>query len=164
MVYFRVLVCCLYLMDEMLIRFSLVFDRWTTTPMPPSEPTDGSVVMGCTAPVFPPCYGTCCTALATRGFSHTVVVCIISSRWGAARSMWTFRLTPLTRLWWLGLPQLEVTTLMTLWRGLPTRPSRSYVSATCQSSVTPPLSCSPFRTRATQCGVSVWPPLATPCF
>jgi hypothetical protein len=45
---FGVLICCLYSMDEMLIHFSLVFDRWTTTPMPPSEPTNGSVVMGCT--------------------------------------------------------------------------------------------------------------------
>jgi hypothetical protein len=35
-------------MDEMLIRFSLVFDRWMTTPMSPLEPTDGSVVTGCT--------------------------------------------------------------------------------------------------------------------
>jgi hypothetical protein len=63
---FGVLVCCLCSMDEMLIRFSLVFDRWTTTHMPPSEPTDGSVVTGCTAPIFPPCSGTCCTVLATR--------------------------------------------------------------------------------------------------
>jgi hypothetical protein len=33
-------------MDEMLIRFSLIFDRWMTTPTPPLEPTDGSVVTG----------------------------------------------------------------------------------------------------------------------
>jgi hypothetical protein len=31
-------------MDEMLIRFSLVFDTWMTTPTPSLEPTDGSVV------------------------------------------------------------------------------------------------------------------------
>jgi hypothetical protein len=48
-------------MDEMLIRFSLVFDRWMTTPTPPLEPTDGSVVMGCTAQVSHPASG--CVAL-----------------------------------------------------------------------------------------------------
>jgi hypothetical protein len=45
------LVCCLYSMDEMLIHFSFVFDRWTTTLTPPSELTDGFVAMGCTVPV-----------------------------------------------------------------------------------------------------------------
>jgi hypothetical protein len=60
-VYFGVLVCCLCSMDEMLIHFSLVSDRWMTTPMPHLEQTDGSVVMGCTAPGFLPCSGTCCT-------------------------------------------------------------------------------------------------------
>jgi hypothetical protein len=64
---FGVLVCCLCSMNEMLIHFSLVFDRWMTTSTPPSKPTDGSVVMVCTAPVFPPCSRTCYTALATRG-------------------------------------------------------------------------------------------------
>jgi hypothetical protein len=83
---FRVLVCCLYLMDEMLIRFSLVFDRWTTTPMPPSEPMDGSIAMGCTAPTFPPCSRMCCTTLATRGLPRTVVARTISSGVDTARS------------------------------------------------------------------------------
>jgi hypothetical protein len=72
--YFGVLVCFLCSMDEMLIRFSLVFDRWMTTPMAPLEPTDGSLVTGCTALGFPPCFRTCCTALATRGFPRTVAV------------------------------------------------------------------------------------------
>jgi hypothetical protein len=45
-------------MDEMLICFSFIFDRWMTIPMPPSEPTDGSVAMGCTTPIFPPYSGT----------------------------------------------------------------------------------------------------------
>jgi hypothetical protein len=94
---FGVFICCLHSMDEMLIRFSLVFDRWMTTPTPPLEPTDGSVVTGCTAPSFLPCFGTCCTASATLVFPRTVAVCTVSSGWGAARSMWTFRLTPPTR-------------------------------------------------------------------
>jgi hypothetical protein len=94
---FGVLVCCLCSMDEMLIHFSLVFDRWTTTPTPPLEPTDGSVVTGCTAPGFLPCFRTCCTASATRGFPHIVAVRTVSSGWGAERSMWTFRRTPPTR-------------------------------------------------------------------
>jgi hypothetical protein len=54
-------------MDEMLIFFSLVFNRWRITPTPPSELMDDFVVVGCTVPVFPSCSGTCCTALATRG-------------------------------------------------------------------------------------------------
>jgi hypothetical protein len=95
---FGVLVCCLCSMDEMLIRFSLIFYRWMTTPMPSLEPTDGSVVMGCTAPVFPPCSGTCCTALSTRGFLRTVTTRTVSSGLGAERSMWIFWLTPLTQL------------------------------------------------------------------
>jgi hypothetical protein len=94
---FGVLVCCICSMDEMLIRFSLVFDRWMTTPTPPLEPMNGSVVMGCTAPGFPPCFGTCCTASAIRVFPRTVAVRTVSSGWGAARSMWTFWLTPLTQ-------------------------------------------------------------------
>jgi hypothetical protein len=94
---FGVLVCCICSMDEILIHFSLIFDRWTTTPTPPLEPMDGSVVMGCTAPVFPHCYRTCYTILATWGFLCTVVAHTISLGWGAARSMWTFWLTPLTR-------------------------------------------------------------------
>jgi hypothetical protein len=105
-VYFGVLVCCLCSMDEMLIRFSLVFDRWMTTPMPPLEPTDGSVVTDCIAPGFPPCSGMCCTASATRVFLRTVAACTVSLGWGTARSKWTFWLTPLTRPWWLGLPRL----------------------------------------------------------
>jgi hypothetical protein len=96
-VYFGVLVCCLCSMDEMLIHFSLVFDRWMTTSMPPLEPTDGSVVIGCTAPGFLPCSRTCCTASATRGFPRIAAARTISSGWGAARSMWTFRLTPPNR-------------------------------------------------------------------
>jgi hypothetical protein len=91
---FRVLVCCLCSMDGMLIRFSLVFNRWMTTPTPPLEPMDGSVVTGCTAPGFLPCFRTYCTASATRVSPRTVVVRIVSSGWGGARSMWTFRLTP----------------------------------------------------------------------
>jgi hypothetical protein len=95
---FGVLVCCLCSMDEILIHFSLVFDRWTTTPTPPSERMDGSVVMGCTAPVFPPCSGMCCTSLATRGFPRTMAAPTVSSGLGATRSKWTLWLTPLTRL------------------------------------------------------------------
>jgi hypothetical protein len=45
-----VLVCCLCSMDEILIHFSFVFDRWMTTPTPPSEPTDGTIAIGCTVP------------------------------------------------------------------------------------------------------------------
>jgi hypothetical protein len=41
----------------MLIRFSLVFDRWMTAPTPPLEPMDGFVVTGCTAPGSPPAPG-----------------------------------------------------------------------------------------------------------
>jgi hypothetical protein len=91
---FGVLVCCLYLMDEMLIHFSLVFDRWTTTPMPLSEPTDGTVVTGCTALAFPPCSGMCCTTLATREIPRTMVTHTVSSGMDATRSTWTSRLTP----------------------------------------------------------------------
>jgi hypothetical protein len=43
-------------------------------------------------------------------------------------------------------------------------PSRSSVSTTCRFSAISSLPCSPFRTRATWCGVSVWPPLVTPSF
>jgi hypothetical protein len=94
---FGVLVCCLCSMDEILIHFSLVFDRWTTTLTPPLEPTDGSIATGCTAPVFPPCSGTCYIALATRVLPCTVVIHTVSLGLDAARSMWTSRLTPLTR-------------------------------------------------------------------
>jgi hypothetical protein len=66
MVYFGVLVYCLCSTDEILICFSLVFDRWMTTPMSPLEPMDGSVLAGCTTPGFPPCFGMCCTASVTR--------------------------------------------------------------------------------------------------
>jgi hypothetical protein len=55
-------------------------------------------------------------------------------------------------------------TSMTPWIGLPTIPSWSSVSATCWASTVPPLPCSPFETRATQCGLSAWLPLATPSF
>jgi hypothetical protein len=78
-VYFGVLVCCLYSLDEMLICFSLVVDRWTTTSTPPLEPMDGSVVMDCTALGFPPCSGTCCTASATRVFLRTMAARTINS-------------------------------------------------------------------------------------
>jgi hypothetical protein len=54
-------------MEEMLICFFFVFDRWMTPPTPSSKPTDGFVAIGCTVPVFLPCSRTCCTALATRG-------------------------------------------------------------------------------------------------
>jgi hypothetical protein len=77
-VYFGVLVCYLYSMDEMLIHFSLVFDRWMTTPMLPLEPTDGSVVMDYTAPGYQPCSEMCCTASATRVFLHTMAARTIS--------------------------------------------------------------------------------------
>jgi hypothetical protein len=66
------LVCCLCSLDEILTRLSLVFDRWTTTPTPPSEPTDGFIAMGCTVLASLPCSGTCCTTLATRGSLRTV--------------------------------------------------------------------------------------------
>jgi hypothetical protein len=39
-------------MQEMLIRFSFIFNRWTTTPTPPLELTDGFVATGCTVPFF----------------------------------------------------------------------------------------------------------------
>jgi hypothetical protein len=81
-------------MDEMLIHFSLVFDRWTTTPMPPLESTDDSVVMGCTALVFPPCSGTCCTTLATQGLPRTMVTRTVSLGVDAVRSTWASWLTP----------------------------------------------------------------------
>jgi hypothetical protein len=41
---------------------------------------------------------------------------------------------------------------------------RSSVSATCRSLATPSLPCSPFKMRATWCGVSAWPPSVTPSF
>jgi hypothetical protein len=41
----------------MLIHCSLVFKRWMTTPTPPLEPTDGSVVTDCTAWVSHPAPG-----------------------------------------------------------------------------------------------------------
>jgi hypothetical protein len=44
-------------MDEMLIHFSLISDRWMTTPTPPWALTDGSVAMGCTAPGSHPASG-----------------------------------------------------------------------------------------------------------
>jgi hypothetical protein len=91
-------VCCLCSMDGMLIRFSIVFDRWMTTPTPLLELTDGSVVTGHTAPGFPPCSETCCTILATRGSPRTMAARTISMGWGTARSMWTFWLTPPTQL------------------------------------------------------------------
>jgi hypothetical protein len=40
-----VLVYCLCSMDEMLIRFSFVFDRWMTTSTPPSKSMDGTVAL-----------------------------------------------------------------------------------------------------------------------
>jgi hypothetical protein len=67
--------CCLCSMDEMLIHFFLVFNRWMTTPTPPLELTDGSIVTGCTAPGFPPCSRACCTASATQGY-----LCITDAR------------------------------------------------------------------------------------
>jgi hypothetical protein len=94
---FGVLICCICSMDGMLILFSLVFDRWTTTRTPPSELTDGSVVTGCTASVFPTCSRTCYTALATRRSPHVVTARTTSSCLGAARFIWTFRLIALTR-------------------------------------------------------------------
>jgi hypothetical protein len=90
------------------------FDRWTTTPTLPSELTDGSVAMGCTISIFPPCFGTCCTALATRKLPCTVVVRTISLGLGVARSTWTSRLTSLTRPWWLCSPRLEAMISTTL--------------------------------------------------
>jgi hypothetical protein len=83
-------------MDEMLIHFFLVFDKWMTTPTPPLESADGSIVMGCTAPAFPPCIRMCYTALAIEDFLRTMAARNISSGWGAARSMWTFQRTPPT--------------------------------------------------------------------
>jgi hypothetical protein len=92
-----VLVCCLSSMDEMLIHFSLVFDRWMTTPTQPSELMDGSVATGCTTLVFPRCFKMCCTALAKQGPPRTVVIRTINSGLGTARSTWTSWLTTLTR-------------------------------------------------------------------
>jgi hypothetical protein len=77
----EVLGCCLCSIDEMLIHFSLVSDRWMTTHTPPLELMGGSVVTGCTAPGFPPCSGTCCTASATRGFPRTMAAHTVSSGW-----------------------------------------------------------------------------------
>jgi hypothetical protein len=94
---FRVLVCCLCSMDEMLICCSLVFDRWMITPTPPSEPTDGTVATGCTVPASRPCSGRCCTVFATRGLMRTMVAHTVNSSVDAARSTWTSWLTPPTR-------------------------------------------------------------------
>jgi hypothetical protein len=77
-------------MDEILIRFSFVFDRWMTIPKPPWEPTDGSIATGCTTPGFLPYSGTCCTASATQDFPRTMAARTVNSGWDAARSMWTF--------------------------------------------------------------------------
>jgi hypothetical protein len=55
-------------------------------------------------------------------------------------------------------------TLITLWRGLPTRPSWSSVSTTYRPSMALPSPCSLIGTWATWCGVSVWPLLVTPSF
>jgi hypothetical protein len=73
----------------MLTHFSFVFDRWTTTPTPPSEPTDGLIVTSCTIPTSLPCFGTCSTSLATRRLPHTVATHTVSSGMHALRSMWT---------------------------------------------------------------------------
>jgi hypothetical protein len=124
------LVCCLCSMDEILTRLSLVFDRWTTTPTPPTEPTDGFIAMGCTVLAFLPCSGTCCTTLATRGSLRTVATHTVSLGVDTVRSTWTSWLTPPTRAWRLCSPRLRVMNSMTLWRGLPTRTSWSFVSAT----------------------------------
>jgi hypothetical protein len=93
---FGVLVCCLSSMDEMLIRFSLVFDIWMTTPTPPSELTDGSTTTGCTAwfPTF------LWDVLHRFGYTGTHAYrgrpyCQFGL--GDVRSTWTSRLTPLTR-------------------------------------------------------------------
>jgi hypothetical protein len=76
---FGVLVCCLGSMDEILISFSFVLNRWMTTPMPFSEPTDGTIAMGCTVPGLRPCSRTCCTISVTWGLPRTVAVRTISS-------------------------------------------------------------------------------------
>jgi hypothetical protein len=46
--------------------------------MPPSGPTDGSVVTGCTVWTFQPYSGMCFTILATRGLPRTMVTCSVS--------------------------------------------------------------------------------------
>jgi hypothetical protein len=63
----------------------------------------------------------------------------------------------------------QAMTSMTLWRGLPTRPSWSFVSTTCRAStapllpcMAPLLTCSPSKTRATHHGVSAWPRVGEP--
>jgi hypothetical protein len=64
--------------------------------MPPSGPTDGSVVTGCTVLAFQPCSVMCFTISATRGLPRTVVARTVSLGVDAVRSTWTSRLTLLT--------------------------------------------------------------------
>jgi hypothetical protein len=87
----------LLLVATSMTHFFLIFDRWMTTPTPPSGPTDGSVVMGCTVQAFQPCSGTCFTVSATWGLPRTVVTRIVSSGVDVVRSMWMSRLTLPTR-------------------------------------------------------------------
>jgi hypothetical protein len=137
-----------------MIHFFLVVDRWTTTHMPLSGPTDGSVAMGCTVLAFRPCSGTCFTVSATQGLPSTVVARTMSSDMDAVRSMWTSRLTLPTRAGWPSSPRPPVMTSMTPWRGLLTRPSQSSVSTTCQALLAPPSPYSLFKTGATRRGAS----------
>jgi hypothetical protein len=150
-------------MDEMLIHFSFVFDRWISTPTPPTKTMDGSVVTGCTAPAFPPYSRTCCTALVTQGLPHTMVARTVSSSMGTARSTWTFRLTPLTRLWWPGSPRLGATNSTTLERA-----AHQALTEFCERHLLildgTTIARSQFGMRATRCRVSAWLPLVTPSF
>jgi hypothetical protein len=102
-------VCCLYSIDEMLIRFSLVFDRWTTTPTLSSEPADGFIATGCTVLASLPYSGTCCATLSIRGPPRTVAAHTVRSGVDAMWSTWMFRLTPLIRAWQLDSPRLRAT-------------------------------------------------------
>jgi hypothetical protein len=114
---------------------------------------------GCTVPAFRHCSGTCFTISATRGFLRTM-----SSGVDAARSTWISQLTLPTQASRSGSPRPPAMISMTPWRGLPTSPSRSSVSATYRALPVLPLPCSLSRTRATRCGVSAWPLWVTQAF
>jgi hypothetical protein len=84
-----VLVCCLCSMHVMFIHFFFVFDRWMTTPTPPSEPTDGTITTGCTISGLRPCSWMCCTIVVTRGLPRTGATRTVNSYVDALGSTWT---------------------------------------------------------------------------